>query len=69
MKINAFWHEVHLHNKMKRWKKKKNVMNKWMKKYALGSLYKIKRLLLMESVVKNAGMIAKPLLNTLMMGE
>jgi hypothetical protein len=28
MKIYAFWHEVHLHNKMKRRKKEKNVMNK-----------------------------------------
>ena len=42
-------------------------MNKWMNKCALGSLYKIKRPVLTESVVKNTGTIAKPLLNTLMM--
>jgi hypothetical protein len=64
-----FWHEVHLHNKMKRWKKEKNVMNIWMNKYTLGSLYKIKWPALTESVVKNAGTIAKPSLNTPMMGE
>jgi hypothetical protein len=41
----------------------------WMNKYAPGSLYKIKWPVLTESVVKNAGTIAKPLLNTPMMGE
>jgi hypothetical protein len=42
-------------------------MNIWMNKYAPGSLYKIKWPVLMESVVKNAGMIAELLLNTPMM--
>ncbi len=45
-----------------------NEMNKWMNKYAQGSLYKIEWPVLMESVVKNAGTIAKPLLNTPMTG-
>jgi hypothetical protein len=51
-----------------RWKKEKNVMNIWMKKYAPCSLYKIKWPVLIESIVKNAGMIAKLLLNTSMRG-
>ncbi len=49
---------------MKRWKKENNVMNTWMNKYAPGSLYKIKWPVLTESIVKNAGTIAKPSLNT-----
>jgi hypothetical protein len=68
MKIYTFWREVHLHNKMKRWKREKNVMNTWMIKYAPGSLYKIKWPVLMESIVKNAGTIAELSLNTPMTG-
>jgi hypothetical protein len=45
-----------------------NVMNIWINKYAPGSFYKIKWPVLTESVVKNAGTIAKPSMNTPMMG-